>query len=204
MSIWAIIPVKPLNRAKSRLSHVLSPEERQQLAEMMFRRVLEVVRTVPQIMGTLVVSRDSKAIGIARDYGARTVQESGMPELNLALMRATQVIMRWKVTATLILPADLPLIAGEDIAGMIEMGQADRSVVIATDKHEDGTNAMLLRPPGLIEYAYGPGSYRRHIELARAAGAIVKTYHSERLSLDIDMPDDLKSYRELIGGYELS
>lgn len=204
MSIWAIIPVKPLNRAKSRLSHVLSPEERQQLAEMMFRRVLEVVRTVPQIMGTLVVSRDSKAIGIARDYGARTVQESGTPELNLALMRATQVIMRWKVTATLILPADLPLIAGEDIAGMIEMGQADRSVVIATDKHEDGTNAMLLRPPGLIEYAYGPGSYRRHIELARAAGAIVKTYHSERLSLDIDMPDDLKSYRELIGGYELS
>jgi len=204
MSIWAIIPVKPLNRAKSRLSHVLSPEERQQLAEMMFRRVLEVVRTVPQIMGTLVVSRDSKAIGIARDYGARTVQESGTPELNLALMRATQVIMRWKVTATLILPADLPLIAGEDIAGMIEMGQTDRSVVIATDKHEDGTNAMLLRPPGLIEYAYGPGSYRRHIELARAAGAIVKTYHSERLSLDIDMPDDLKSYRELIGGYELS
>lgn len=204
MSIWAIIPVKPLNRAKSRLSHVLSPEERQQLAEMMFRRVLEVVRTVPQIMGTLVVSRDSKAIGIARDYGARTVQESGTPELNLALMRATQVIMRWKVTATLILPADLPLIAGEDIAGMIEMGQADRSMVIATDKHEDGTNAMLLRPPGLIEYAYGPGSYRRHIELARAAGAIVKSYHSERLSLDIDMPDDLKSYRELIGGYELS
>lgn len=204
MSIWAIIPVKPLNRAKSRLSHVLSPEERQQLAEMMFRRVLEVVRTVPQIMGTLVVSRDSKAIGIARDYGARTVQESGTPELNLALMRATQVIMRWKVTATLILPADLPLIAGEDIAGMIEMGQTDRSVVIATDKHEDGTNAMLLRPPGLIEYAYGPGSYRRHIELARAAGATVKTYHSERLSLDIDMPDDLKSYRELIGGYELS
>jgi len=204
MSIWAIIPVKPLNRAKSRLSHVLSPEERQQLAEMMFRRVLEVVRTVPQIMGTLVVSRDSKAIGIARDYGARTVQESGTPELNLALMRATQVIMRWKVTATLILPADLPLIAGEDIAGMIEMGQSDRSMVIATDKHEDGTNAMLLRPPGLIEYAYGPGSYHRHIELARAAGAIVKTYHSERLSLDIDMPDDLKSYRELIGGYELS
>lgn len=204
MSIWAIIPVKPLNRAKSRLSHVLSPEERQQLAEMMFRRVLEVVRTVPQVMGTLVVSRDSKAIGIARDYGARTVQESGTPELNLALMRATQVIMRWKVSATLILPADLPLIAGEDIAGIIEMGQAERSMVVATDKHQDGTNAMLLRPPGLIEYAYGPGSYRRHVELGRAAGAIVKTYHSERLSLDIDMPDDLKSYRELIGGYELS
>lgn len=203
MSIWAIIPVKPLNRAKSRLSQVLSPEQRQLLAETMFRHVLDVVRTVPQVMGTLVVSRDSKVIGIARDYGAKTVQESGTPELNLALMRATQVVMRWKASATLILPADLPLIAGEDVAAMIELGQAQNSLVIATDQHEDGTNAMFLRPPGLIQYAYGQGSYRRHVEFARAVGATIKNYHSERLSLDIDMPDDLKSYHELIGGYEL-
>ena len=43
MSIWAIIPVKPLSRAKSRLAGVLSPEERKQLSEMLFRRVLTAV-----------------------------------------------------------------------------------------------------------------------------------------------------------------
>ncbi|MBL8162306.1 MAG: 2-phospho-L-lactate guanylyltransferase [Anaerolineae bacterium] len=205
MSIWVIIPVKPLNRAKSRLSGVLSPAERQQLAEKMFRGVLEVVRTVPQVLGTLVISRDGRALAIARDYGARTVQESGNPELNAALMRATQVVARWHGSAVLILPADLPLLAGEDITGMIEMaGHGERSVVIATDQHQDGTNAMLVRPPGLIEYAYGHGSYQRHVDLARLAGATVQTFHSPRVSLDIDVPDDLKSYHELIGGYELS
>jgi 2-phospho-L-lactate guanylyltransferase len=205
MSIWAIIPVKPLNRAKSRLSGVLSPAERQQLAERMFRGVLQVVRTVPQVMGTLVISRDGRALAIARDYGARTVQESGNPELNAALMRATQVVARWHGSAVLILPADLPLLAGEDIIAMIELtGHGERSVVIATDQHQDGTNAMLVRPPGLIEYAYGRGSYQRHVDLARYAGATVQTYHSARVSLDIDVPDDLKSYHELIGGYELS
>lgn len=203
MSVWAIIPVKPLNRAKSRLSDVLTPEQRQHLAETMLRHVLGVIREVPHVMGTLVISRDNKALAIARDYGARTVQESGSPELNKALMRATQFVARWKADAILILPADLPLLAPADISGIVDMGYAERSMVIATDQHEDGTNALFTQPPGLIEYAYGPGSYKRHIELGRQAGAEVKVFRSERLSLDIDLPRDLKTYSELFGFPEL-
>ena len=74
MSIWIIIPVKPLNRAKSRLSHVLSPDQRQHLAENMLRHVLSVVHTVPQVMGTLVISRDSKALAVAREYNEQAPQ----------------------------------------------------------------------------------------------------------------------------------
>jgi 2-phospho-L-lactate guanylyltransferase len=204
MSIWVIIPVKPFNRAKSRLSQVLSPQQREQLAEAMLRHVLSAVRTVPQVMGTLVISRDGRALAIARDYGARTVQESGAPELNAALTRATQVVARWRTQAVLVLPADLPLIAGEDIAAIIEMGQSERSMVIATDDNEDGTNALFTRPPGLVDYAYGPGSFQRHIAQAKAEGADVRVYQSERLLLDIDMPEDLQSYQHLVEykGYE--
>lgn len=199
MGVWAIIPVKPFNRAKSRLSEVLTPEQRYQLAETMLRHVLGVIQTVPQVLGTLVISRDNKALAIAREYGARTVQESGAPELNTALMRATQVVARWKGSAVLILPADLPLLAGEDLVSMIHLsGRSSPSVVLATDQHEDGTNAMFVRPPGLIEYAYGTGSYARHKQLAQDAGADVHVYHSERLLLDIDVPADLQSYNELI------
>ena len=205
MGVWVIIPVKPLNRAKSRLSGVLSPEQRYHLAETMLRHVLCVVNTVPQVEGTLVISRDNKVLSIAREYGARTVQESGTPELNSALMRATQVVARWKGAAVFILPADLPLIAPEDITSMIEMsGRSAQSVVIATDKHDDGTNAMFIRPPGLIRYAYGEGSYARHKQLAEAAGAQVHIYRSERLLLDIDVPADLQSYHALVGGLETS
>jgi 2-phospho-L-lactate guanylyltransferase len=202
MSVWAIIPVKPLNRAKSRLSEVLTPEQRQQLAESMLRHVLSVVRDVPQVLGTLVVSRDGHALSIAREYGARTVQESGQPELNTALMRATQVVARWKGSAVLILPADLPLLAPEDVVGILEMGKAESTMVIATDYVQDGTNAMFVRPPGVFDYAYGTGSYQRHTQLARRAGLDVKVYRSDRLSLDIDVPADLQSYQHLAGGYE--
>lgn len=198
MSLWVIIPVKPLSRAKSRLSQTLSPEQRQQLAEGLFRHVLGSVANVTQIAGMLVISRDTKALAIAREYGAHTVQESGAPELNNALMRATQVVANWKGSGVLILPADLPLITHDDVVGMIELGRGKTAVVIATDRNADGTNALLIRPPGLIPYMYGPGSYRRHLTAAQEVGAVVKTYESERLALDIDVADDLNTYQHLV------
>ena len=199
MSIWAIIPVKPLGRAKSRLAAVLSPEQREQLAESLFRRVVTVVKTVPQVGGTLVISRDTRVLSIARDLGVNTVQESGAPELNNALMRATQVVRGWRGQAVLILPADLPLIAADDVVNVISLGMEDNSVVIATDQHEDGTNAMLIRPPGLIPYAYGVGSFQRHVDMAREVGANVTVFRSDRLALDIDVPADLEEYYRLTG-----
>jgi 2-phospho-L-lactate guanylyltransferase len=199
MSLWVIIPVKPFVRAKSRLSEVLSPEERAHLAEGLLRHVLTVVRQVPQVAGTLVISRDSKAHAVARDLGAYTVMESGTPELNSALMRATQVVGSWKGSAVLILPADLPFIEPQDISALIHMGQTVNTVVIATDEHRDGTNAMLVRPPGMIRYSYGPNSFQRHLADAREQGATVKVYESPRLALDIDLPEDLAKYRTMNG-----
>ena len=199
-NLWAIIPVKPLANAKSRLAAALSPDERRKLAEEMLRRIVGVTTSVPQISGTLVISRDSKALAIARDLGVRTVMESGQPELNAALMRATAQVLRWKGGGVLILPADLPLVTKDDLQAMIALGRELFSVVIATDRNQDGTNAMLVRPPGLFEYAYGPGSYTRHLERAHAAKATVEVYQSERLMLDIDLPEDLAHYERLING----
>lgn len=198
MSLWVIVPVKPFVRAKSRLSPVLTPEERARLAEQLLRHVLDVVRRVPQVAGTLVISRDTKVLAIARDYGANTVMESDKTELNTALMRATQVVATWKTSAVLILPADLPLLARDDVEAMIELGRSPGTVVLATDDNRDGTNAMLVRPPGLIPYAFGPGSFQRHVAAAERAGATVKLYESERLALDIDLPDDLEQYRRIL------
>ncbi|MCC6615899.1 MAG: 2-phospho-L-lactate guanylyltransferase [Anaerolineae bacterium] len=198
--IWAIIPVKPLANAKSRLAPALTPAQRQQLAEHMFRHVLKISTSVPQLAGTLVISRDNKALAIAREYGAKTVQESGAPEMNAALMRATSLIARWRGSGVLILPADLPLLATEDVVSMVEMGDELYTMVIATDQVRDGTNAMLVRPPGLMEYGYGPGSFDRHIERGKAAGAMVHIYESERLQLDIDLPEDLDVYAQWLNG----
>ena len=196
MSLWAIIPVKPLNRAKSRLANVLTPEQRSDFAETMLRHVLKVVSEAPQVTGTLVISRDPRALSIARDYGAKTVQESTPSDLNPALERATEIVRLWNGRAVLILPADLPFLTHEDIATMAHMGMYEPTVVIASDKEHDGTNAMLIRPVGLINYHYGIGSFVLHEQEALQVGATVKYFNSETLTLDIDVPADLEHYNQ--------
>lgn len=197
MSLWAIIPVKPLKNAKSRLSPVLAPDQRFMLAQAMFRHVLSVTTTIQQVSGVLVISRDTKALAIAREMGAKTLQEGAMSNLNPALLRATMVVKSWRADSVLVLPADLPFINAGDLRDMIELA-ADRSLVIATDRNRDGTNALLIRPPGAIKYDYGSGSYERHLRMARTAGMLVREFQSERLSLDIDVPEDLREYQEIL------
>ena len=197
MSLWAIIPVKPLKNAKSRLSPVLLPDQRFELAQAMLRHVLSVTTAIEQITGVLVISRDTKALAIARELGAKTLQEGAMSNLNPALMRATMVVKSWRADAVLVLPADLPFINAEDIGGLLELA-LDRSIVIVPDKAHDGTNALLVRPPGAIEFEYGGGSFERHIRLAKAAGLQAFTYESDRLALDIDLPEDLETYQRIL------
>ena len=197
MSLWAIIPVKPLKNAKSRLSPVLLPDQRFELAQAMFRHVLSVTTMIQSVTGVLVISRDTKALAIAREMGAKTLQEGAMSNLNPALLRATVVVGSWRADAVLVLPADLPFISADDIRGMIRMA-VDRSIVIATDSGRDGTNALLVRPPGALTYEYGPGSFERHIRNAEEVGLRVFNYESDRMALDIDVPHDLETYHRIL------
>jgi 2-phospho-L-lactate guanylyltransferase len=165
----------------------------------MFRHGLEVLTTTRQISGVLVVSRDTKALAMAREYGVNTVQESGTPELNVALLRTSEHVRRLGAEGVLVVPSDLPLYTSADIEQVLHLGRYHMTVVIAPDRTDNGTNALLVTPPGLIPYSFGPGSFRRHVELAEQAGASVKVLRSERLGLDLDTPADLELYNRLSG-----
>ncbi len=191
MTIWAIVPVKPLRRGKSRLASVFSEDERTDLNRYLLENTISTLKNIPEIEHVLVVSRDQSALSLARDLGARTVLENGAPHLNIALARATVVAKTYETRGVLVLPADLPLITPEDVQMMIERAIDPPVVVVAPDRHRRGTNALLICPSGLIEYHYGDGSFERHCELAREAGARVEVCELPSLTLDLDVPEDL-------------
>lgn len=198
MTFWAIIPVKPLRRGKSRLSGVLGLEARTALNHYLLSNTLEILGSVPEIEYSLVVSRDPEALTIAREFGARTVQEQGSPQLNLALTRATMVALSHSVRGVLIVPADLPLLTVEDIHEVVRRAVNPPVVVITPDRHHQGTNALLISPPGIIQYEYGAGSFQRHCSQAQKAGARLEICERVSVALDIDFPEDLE-----LAGYEL-
>ena len=192
MTFWAIVPVKPLRRGKSRLANVLTEDERADLNRRLLVHTLQTLKAVPEIEHVLVVSRDPAALALARANAARTVQENGMPQLNIALERATAVVRNYATRGVLVIPADLPLIVPEDIRALLDRGQHPPVIVVVPDRHHEGTNALLVSPTGLIHYDFGNGSFRRHCELAEQAGARLEIFELPSLGLDIDLPEDLE------------
>lgn len=192
MSLWAIVPVKPLRRGKSRLASILNEEERTRLNQSMLGHTLKVLSEVREIEHTLVVSRDPAALTLARDYQARTLLEDGSPQLNTALRRATAVAQAYSTEEVLILPADLPLLSPDDIRTIIR--KADRSpiMVICPDRRGSGTNALLVSPAGLIDYSFGIGSFQRHCDRAIKFSIPLEIVNLPSVALDLDLPEDLE------------
>ncbi|MEN6410156.1 MAG: 2-phospho-L-lactate guanylyltransferase [Anaerolineaceae bacterium] len=197
MSLWAIVPVKPLRRGKSRLAGVLSEEERTALNYSMLGHTLEILSAVPEIDQTLVVSRDPAALALAREYHARTVLEDGSPHLNTALKRATVVAQVYATRGVLVLPADIPLVNVQDLQKIISLAKKPPVMVIVPDRRKDGTNALLICPAGIVDYSFGPGSFQRHCERARKYGIHLEVCDLPSLALDLDLPEDLELLRQM-------
>lgn len=204
MTLWAIVPVKPLRRGKSRLADVLTQDERINLNGKLLAHTLDTLNMIPEIEHVLVVSRDQEALALARDHGARTVQEYGESHLNIALTRATVVAKKYSTRGVLIIPADLPLLTPEDIQSMLEKIKDPPVVVVAPDRRREGTNALLVCPAGLIDYEFGPGSFQRHCERASQVGARLEICELPSLALDMDLPEDLELIGDQIEGQKVT
>jgi 2-phospho-L-lactate guanylyltransferase len=195
LPVWAIVPVKPFAHAKSRLASVLDEDERAALSRSFLEHALGVIAQVPGIARTLVVSRDPDALALAERSGARTLGENGASGLNAALTLAARVAREGQAGAVLILPTDLPLLTADEVRQIVAEDDGTPRVVIVPDRHEQGTNALLVRPPEALPLAFGDGSFTRHTALARRAGLPVRVLRLPGAALDVDVPEDLRVFR---------
>jgi 2-phospho-L-lactate guanylyltransferase len=195
MSLCAIIPVKPLIRGKSRLSSILTVEERTKLNKQMLINMLNCVKNVSQIDSYIVISYDPTTLALAREFGAKTVQESRITSLNSALRKATAAAKAFNATMVLVLPADLPLMKKEDISSFIKHRGEPPEIVISSDYRQNGTNALLVNPIGAIDYDFGEWSFKKHIEQAERKKMHIDICNIESFKYDLDIPEDLELLR---------
>jgi len=189
MRTWAIIPVKRLVEAKSSLSEALTLVQRRELVLRMLADVLNAIRGARSIVGTIVVSPDEEVLKFARANGAFGVIEPGI-ELNKALKLAVDYAVVEGASSVIILPSDLPLLRGADIENIIAMASPPQDVVIAPSK-DNGTNALLLLPPSVINLRFGGESFPSHLAEARRVGVRPHIYRSVNVAIDVDDVEDL-------------
>jgi 2-phospho-L-lactate guanylyltransferase len=114
MKLWLLVPVKPLEEAKSRLAGVLAPGERTTLMRGLLARTLRLADESHLFVQRLVVSRDAEVWQTARQEGALALAEEGA-ELNQALAQGCRWAEQGGADAVMILPADLPLLRALDL-----------------------------------------------------------------------------------------
>lgn len=175
MDAHALVPLKALDHAKSRLAGVLSPEERAELMRSLLERVVGVVHEAGIERVTVVTPGSLNGYEIWPD--------GGLP-WNDALAAATAQVVTAPLVA--IVSADLPLLQSEEVAELVE-AVPERGIAIAR-AHDGGTNAVAMRPPGLVGTHFGePASAAVH------AGLVVDhvVLDLPGLAFDVDTPEDL-------------
>jgi 2-phospho-L-lactate guanylyltransferase len=170
--LTAVVPMKSTELAKSRLAPVLDAAGRRALAQQMLHHVLGILRGA------------GLPVHVAGD-------NQGKGDLNADVTEAARLVARDGATHLLLVMADLPYLSADDIAALIEAGH-DNAVVIAEAK-DGGTNAMLLTPPTVLEFAFATHrpSATFHAESARRAGIEPLILRRPGLARDIDTPADL-------------
>lgn len=196
MSVWAIVPVKHLSESKRRLAHVLGPDERAELIYGFLDNLLALLAQSPGIAQALVVTADERVAALARQHGVRLLHEAESRGLNTAVRKGVDMAMVEGATAVLILPADLPFARAVDIEQLLSplADEPGPLAVICGDEALDGTNALLLSPPGDFEFHYGPGSFARHAAEAARRNRVVRIVGAPGLRFDLDTESDWYVY----------
>lgn len=190
----ALVPLKDLVEAKSRLSGLLRPSERRALAQAMAEDVLSVLREHTQVTRVTLLSDDPCAAMLAEKYAADCWPEAklGCRGLNPLIAHAVAQLLRVSDEPVLILHADLPMLGAADIDAALAARRECGGLVVGCDRASTGTNLLAFDARSVPVFSFGPDSCSRHLASAREAGLPGRLLHSRGIELDVDEVVDLK------------
>jgi 2-phospho-L-lactate guanylyltransferase len=181
----AVIPVKLLDGAKSRLRGAVPDGWHAGLALAMARDTVAAVLACPAVREVLVVTDDPAAVRAAAVLGARAVPDGPSAGLNAALRFGADVVAGL-TRPRVALAADLPALRPDELAAALALVRR-RSFV--ADAEGSGT-VLLAAPPGVpLDPRFGAGSAAAHA----ASGAAALAGDWAGLRHDVDTADDLRT-----------
>jgi 2-phospho-L-lactate guanylyltransferase len=168
----AVVPYKTVN-AKSRLSTLLTEEERARLARLMLDDITGILKRAGLdvvLLTTTPFQYDAEIVVSERDLNSA---------LNEFLKAETGPVM--------IIMADVPLITLKNVRDMMESA-AD---LVISPGRGGGTNVQLIKDPQKYHVDYYGASFLDHVRIAEDNGLTVEVFDSFNASSDIDEVADL-------------
>jgi 2-phospho-L-lactate guanylyltransferase len=179
-----VVPIRTFALANTRLSDALSADARATLALLLADTVVRAAGDAPVV----VVTSAPEVEQWARDHALDLAPDPG--SLDAAATAGIDALATRGVGRVVVAHADLPFVATFHAVTR----DADRPVaVLVPDQRNDGTPVLSVPAHVPFAFAYGPGSFRRHLDAARAAGLAVRVVRDADLAFDVDIVDDLRA-----------
>ena len=191
MQVDLVVPVKALDRAKSRLvgaadGGVGEPAAHAALALALAVDTVTAALAADGVRAVLAVSSDPVVAAELRALDVPVIPEGPAPGLNAALRHgADQLRARDPRSVVGALQADLPALRPAELAAAI--AAADGRRAFCPDRQDTGTTLLLSAPGGPLRPAFGVGSALAHL----AGGALRLAGDWPSLRCDVDTPEDL-------------
>ncbi|MFC8508971.1 2-phospho-L-lactate guanylyltransferase [Streptomyces sp. NPDC057411] len=186
---WSlVVPLKPLERAKSRLAAAAGEDLRPRLALAFAQDTVAAALACPAVRDVVVVTDDPAASAALAALGARIVPDVPGAGLNAALAHGARAVRARRPRAGVAaLNADLPALRPAELALVLEAaGQFPRAFL--ADAAEIGTTFLSAGPGTELEPAFGGPSRRRHL----SSGAVeIRLAGVDSVRRDVDTGEDL-------------
>jgi 2-phospho-L-lactate guanylyltransferase len=185
-----VIPVKPLTRAKSRLSDTADDGLRPGLALAFAQDTVAAALACPAVLDVAVVTDDALAARELAALGARIVTDEPRGGLNAALRHGATVVRAARPDAPVAaLNADLPALRPLELARVLNAA-AEFPCAFLADAAELGTTLLTASPGRELDPAFGTGSRARH----RASGRVeLRLDAVDSVRQDVDTGEDLRA-----------
>lgn len=182
--VTAVVPVKRLARAKSRLA--LPPDQREALALAFALDTISALSESPLVSGVLVVTADPVVRRCAQQSALQVVPDVGTGLLPAVRAGCRAAATSWPGVGVVVVPADLPCLRAEDVTHVLQSARtADGAFV--PDREGTGTTLLVTAPGRAAVAQYGPASAARH----RVLGLRSLDDASVRARHDVDTLEDL-------------
>lgn len=185
----AVVPVKRLRAAKSRLRGALPVVPHEELALALVADTVGAALACPAVAEVLVVTADPRVAATVGAAGARVVPDRPDAGLNAALRHGVQVAADDGRSWLAALTADLPALRPAELAAALHAVGTGPPGVRRFVADAPGTGTVLLTtPPGVpLAPRFGAGSAAAHL----ASGAVPLPGDWPSLRRDVDTAADL-------------
>jgi 2-phospho-L-lactate guanylyltransferase len=177
MNRWSVIvPLKEEANRKTRLTSFLTANERCELTDTLFERVVAAIADCQSVRQVLLLAprpprRWSGAVLLDQNRG-----------LNHELAEAARLLEERFVA---VIHADLPQLTASDVDWLLRTADSHGGAV-APDRHGTGTNAIALQSAASFRFCFGKGSFDLHARQLPGESVVDRP----GLSFDLDTPED--------------